>query len=180
MLTRKPRWFSWLRRGAETALWSLENTGAAILVFMTALITVEVVGRTVFGFSTGLAYELIGALTGCLGFVGLASTFRKGAHVRILALVVRAPRRLQAGLDVIAHLLALAYALVLLVYASRLALHSLRVQERSWAAVPFPIYPFKILFFIGAVAFTAVIAWELFTLISGRRPSGADRFGSEL
>ncbi len=147
-------------------LWSLENIAAAILIFMTALMTLEVLGRTLLGWSTGFTYELVGVLTGCLGFVALATTFRKGDHIRILMLVSHAPRRLQNGLDVAAHLLALAYACILLRYITNLALHSQRIREISWTATPFPIYPFKIALWIGVVAFTGVVAWELYALFS--------------
>jgi TRAP-type C4-dicarboxylate transport system permease small subunit len=158
-----------LRAAGHGFLWVLENIGAAILIFMTGLITVEVVGRTLFGYSTGFTYEVLGALTGCVGFAGLASTFRKGDHVRILALVSRAPRGLQGGLDVVAHVLALVYACVLLLYGGRFALSSLRAGERSWAAFPFAIYPFKLLVFIGLLAFTGVVVLQLYTLISKGR-----------
>jgi hypothetical protein len=92
-----------------------------------------------------------------------------------LALVSRAPLRLAGPLDLVAHLLAFGYALVLLRYTYRLALHSFQVQERSWAAVPFPIYPFKILLFLGALAFTVVIAWEVVMVLTHRRASLAAR-----
>lgn len=168
---RRP--WSLVTAAGGACLWLLENIGAAILIFMTALITVEVVGRTIFGQSTGFTYEMIGALTGCLGFVGLASTFLKGDHVRIVAFVSRAPRRAQHGLDVVAHALALGYGGLLTLYSGRQALHSVRAGERSWAAVPFPIYPFKVLLFIGMLAFTVALAVKVARLIAGR--SGADR-----
>lgn len=144
----------------------LEKSGAAILIFMAALMTTEVVGRTLIGWSTGFTYELIGALTGCLGLVVLAPTFRKGDHIRILMLVSKAPPRLQNGLNIAAHVLALAYACLLLRYTTNLALHSLRVREISWTAITFPIYPFKIALWIGAGVFTGLIAWGLYALFS--------------
>ncbi len=147
----------------------LEEIGAGILVFMALLITVEAIGRTVFGFSTRIAYELIGILTVCVGFIGLAATFRKGAHIRIIAIMSRFPKKMQYYIDVIAIFLVLIYASILFRYTLALALYSLRVEEISWSAIPFPVYPFKIMLPVGILALILILPGKIYTLIKSKR-----------
>jgi len=169
-----------LRAGTNGFVISLEQLAAGILVFMALLITVEAIGRTVFGFSTRLAYELVGALTGCVGFIGLAATFRKGSHIRILAIMSRLPKKIQYVIDVSAHFLVLIYACVLLRYTATMALNSLVENEISWAAIPFPVYPFKIAIVLGLLALILVLPKQIYTLIRSRRSYIEGENGSSL
>lgn len=143
----------------------LEELGAAVLVIMTLLVTIEAIGRTAFGFSTGFTYEMIAAFTGCLGFIGLAATFKKGAHIRILAFLTRFPKKARHVLNVAAHVLVLIFTCFLLLYTTTFALRSLEQNEKSWAALPFPIYPFKLMIPIGLLAFVIVISVQIYILV---------------
>ena len=159
-------WLSSISRaGTKAFTMGLEELGAAILVIMTLLVTIEAIGRTAFGFSTGFTYEMIAAFTGCLGFIGLAATFKKGAHIRILAFLTRVPEKPRYILDVTAHVLVLIFTCFLLRYAAPFAFRSLEQNEKSWAALPFPIYPFKLMIPIGLLALVTVISVQIYALV---------------
>ncbi|MBI4627200.1 MAG: TRAP transporter small permease [Candidatus Rokubacteria bacterium] len=84
MLTRAPA-----RAGraaltiADRAATAALVAAAAAVVFMTALVTVEVVGRSFFGVSTLVADEMAGYLLVALTFFGLADSLRAGAFIRV-------------------------------------------------------------------------------------------------
>lgn len=103
-------------RAALAAARAVDALGAAAMavsavatVLMTALITVEVVGRSFFGVSTLVADEMSGYLLVVLTFFGLADSLRSDSFIRVELLYSRLPTRARRRLDAGLLLIALAY-----------------------------------------------------------------------
>ena len=90
-----------LSRSFEVISSNLEKIGGALIIVMMLTIVVEVTSRTFWGFSTRIAYDLVGIILGCAIFLGLAEAYRKGAHIRIESLTRRLPERVRSILDVV-------------------------------------------------------------------------------
>ena len=123
-----------LERGAR-ALGRVADLGMAIsaaaVVVMTLLITVEVVGRNLFKFSTLVADEMAGYLLVVVTFLGLASTLRSGGFIRVDTYRTRIRGRARVALDLSIYGLAAAYTAVLDRYLWRFALDSYRFNSTS-------------------------------------------------
>jgi TRAP-type C4-dicarboxylate transport system permease small subunit len=105
-------------------------SGVAV-VAMTALVTVEVLGRDLFNRSTLVADEMSGYLLVALTFIGLAPTLRGGGFIRIDTYRARLGGGARLALELAIHLLALGYAVLLDWYLWRLALDAWRLGTTS-------------------------------------------------
>ena len=89
--------------------------GAAAVALMGLLITYEVIARAVFGESTLMADEMSAYLLVLLIFMGLAYCLHNDGMLRVEFLFNRFPPKVQAAVELVSGLLALAY-MVLLTY----------------------------------------------------------------
>lgn len=87
--------------------------GALCVLAMTALIVVEVVGRTFFSFTTLVADEYAGYLLAALTFLGLAYTLRVNGFVRMEVVFNRLPAKVRQVWGLTTVLLSLVYVGVL-------------------------------------------------------------------
>lgn len=62
---------------------------SAALVGIVILVTIEMVARSVFGFSTQISDEMCGYLSVAVVFLGMAKSLQDGAHVRVELLYER-------------------------------------------------------------------------------------------
>ena len=72
---------------------------AWLILFMTLLITVDVLGRSFFGLPVYFSTEVSGYILVALTFLGLAYTQRKGKHIRIQLLTRHLPAGAQRYLE---------------------------------------------------------------------------------
>jgi TRAP-type C4-dicarboxylate transport system permease small subunit len=146
-----------LSRSFEAISSNLEKIGGALIVVMMLTIVVEGALRTFWGLSTRIAYDLVGILLGCAIFLGLAKSYRMGAHIRIKSLVMRLPERIRNVLDVVVLLITLIYAGFIFKYSLSLALGSLRIGALSQTPVRLPLFPFQIIVPIGTGVFIIIL-----------------------
>jgi len=97
----------------NTLTWCGTFAGAGALALMGALITFEVLGRFLFGYSTLFADEMSGYLLVLLLFAGLAHTLRTGGFLRVEFLFNRLPKRVQIWVELTASIISLFYMAVL-------------------------------------------------------------------
>lgn len=79
----------------------LSGCSAALILFMTLIITGDVIGRSLFGLPIYFSTEVSGYILVALTFLGLAYTQRKGKHIRIQLLTHHLPEHYQRYLDVV-------------------------------------------------------------------------------
>jgi len=113
-----------------------------LLILMAGIIVYEVISRGFFNSPTRWAHETSGMLFGGVFMLGAGYTLYRGAHVRVDILISRLRPRTQALIDIITHLLALAFGWVVLWKAWHYAVKALlemQVTHSAWAPLTFPI-----------------------------------------
>ncbi|MBI4587450.1 MAG: TRAP transporter small permease [Candidatus Rokubacteria bacterium] len=103
-------------RAVEALSTAAMAVSAVATMLMTALITVEVVGRSFFRVSTLVSDEMAGYLLVVLTFFGLADSLRSDSFIRVDLLYDRWGPRVKRGLDIILLLVALLYTALLAYY----------------------------------------------------------------
>jgi len=136
---------------------TFEVLGGLLVLVMMLTITVEVTVRTIWGKSTMVAFDLVGILLGCAVFLGLAESYRAGAHVRIGSFVMRLSERARRVLDVLVWLATFVYASLIFRYSLSLALDSLRTNAQAQTLLRFPLFPFQIIVPIGTLLFMIIL-----------------------
>ena len=76
--------------------WIGNIAGSAMLAFMTLLITVDVIGRYLFGTPTYIATEVSGYLMAAMVFMGLARISRSGQQIEVTILLDRLPGKVKS------------------------------------------------------------------------------------
>lgn len=105
--------------------------GAASVIAMTGLVTVEIIGRTLFKFSTLISDEMSGYLLVAMGFLGLGYTLKIEGHIRVDTVIMRLSPRLRSLLIATWCLAGLVYVSVLTSVFWRLVLESYTMKTTS-------------------------------------------------
>ena len=146
----------------------LSTLGAVIasllLLGLVGLITVEIVGRSFFDYSTMLADEYSGYLFLALVYLGLAYTFRQGGHIRITIVSSRLPEGVRRRLDVFAGTMTLGILLFALIYAWKFMMESKEMEMVSEGVSETPLWLTQIPMVIGLGLF----ALSLFVFVLRR------------
>ena len=145
------------------------GSGAAV-VLMTALVTVEVLGRDLFNRSTLVADEMSGYLLVALTFLGLAPTLRGGGFIRIDTYHARLRGGGRVALDLVIHLLALGYAVLLDWYLWRLALDAWRLGTTSIQISRTPLWIPQACMAVGGLLLVFDLLARLVVVLSGTSP----------
>ena len=154
-------------------------SGAAV-VAMTALVTVEVLSRDLFGRSTLIADEMSGYLLVALTFLGLAPTLRGGGFIRIDTYRARLRGRGRLALEVAIHLLALGYAVLLDWYLWRLALDAWRLGSTSIQISRTPLWIPQACMAIGGLLLAFDLLARLAVVAAGGSPDPDTPASTEL
>ena len=133
-----------------------------LMLGLVGLITVEIVGRSFFDYSTMLADEYSGYLFLALVYLGLAYTFRAGGHIRITIVTSRLSPRGQRWADVLAGGLTLLILLFALVYSWQFMMESKEMEMVSEGVSETPLWLTQIPIVAGLTLF--VLAALVFTL----------------
>jgi len=80
-------------------------SGQVLILFMTLLITVDVLGRATLGKSTLIATELSGYTLVAVVFLGLAYTLKMGRHISVEIITSRLPERKRMQLETAIYIL---------------------------------------------------------------------------
>ena len=146
-------------------------SGAAI-VAMTALVTIEVLGRDLFNRSTLIADEMSGYLLVLLTFVGLAPTLRGGGFIRIDTYRARLRGGARRGLELAIHLLALGYTALLDWHLWRLALDAWRLGTTSIQVSRTPLWIPQACMALGGLLLVLDLLARLVVVLGGESPDG--------
>lgn len=122
------------------------------LVGILVIVVLAVLGRSLGLWTLLGADELSGYLLVALVFFGFAHTFRAGGFIRVDTFFRRTRGGGRRLLDVLLHLVALAFTLVFVVYLWRLVADSYRFQVTSIGLLRIPLYVPQAVVVAGAAA----------------------------
>lgn len=163
----------WRRLGghADRVITILSLVGAVIsslaAVGMVVLITVEVIGRAFFRFSTLLADEYSGYLLVAMAFLGLAYTTRGGGHIRADSVVRLLPPQARAWVITLGLVLALAFGLLLTIQTFGLVRGAFELQERAITVRRTLLFIPQLLMPAGLAIFCLVILRDIIRRLAG-------------
>jgi TRAP-type transport system small permease protein len=138
------RWPASIGWAAGRTVDLITTTALAVAVvataLMTVIITVEVIGRSFFSFSTLVSDEMSGYLLVILTFFGLADTLRSDSFIRVGLLYERFSPDARRRLDAALLLIALGYTAFLSYHFWRFAADSYRFGTTSTYFTRTPIW----------------------------------------
>lgn len=152
-------------RGLE---WLSEAGGyvaGAVSVLLTALIAIAVISRRVFNSPLLITEEISGYMMVAIVFLGLAYTMKMDGHVRADILLSHLPRRAHAALEILATVIALAFAALLLAGTWRLAAEFYSQGTRSFHYLETPLWIPSSMLVLG----TALLGLQLVARLLKRR-----------
>lgn len=164
-----------LERGLLPPLSALNFLSCVALVVMLALITLEVVLRSLFNTSTEIAEEISAYALVALVFLGLPRLMLKDGLLKVDAIYGRLSRRVQHALTILYSLIALAISYEYSYQIWRLVSSSFRRGTKSTTLLEVPLYLPQTLILIGLcglmLALLGVIAANIAAFI--RKDAGA-------
>jgi len=107
-------------------------------------------------------------MAGC-GFLALASTLKRGEHIRVSLVLERCGPRARRALELAALAIALLLAVLFAVYSVRLALQSWQFSDVSTANDATPLWIPQLAMALGTVVLAIAVADELALECTGRR-----------
>lgn len=152
--------------------------GAAFTLMV--LGTVDVLGVQLLGRSLPSAIELQETFAGALIFTALAAAAHYRAHIAVDLVTGRLTglaSRIAEALSLICTLVVFAF---LSVQACGMAAYSMRIRETSPGLLAFPIYPFKIVAFLGCAVASLAICRQLVRVLRGYAPEQSQFDTNEL
>jgi TRAP-type mannitol/chloroaromatic compound transport system permease small subunit len=118
------------------------------------IVLYEVIMRYVFNSPTIWVFDISQFLMGAIYFLGAAYTLMRNKHSNMDMIYVRLSAKGKAVIDVITGVLALTFLAVLVWQSGLMAYESVLFNETfTQSAFEPPLYPIKIIFFIGCVLF---------------------------
>jgi TRAP-type C4-dicarboxylate transport system permease small subunit len=136
-------------------------------VLMMLLVTVEVLSRNVFNFSTLIADEMGSYLLVALTFLGLAPTLRDGGFIRVDVYRERTRGGARTLLDTIILLLAVGYTALLDWYLWGLAASSYRLGTTSIQVARTPLWIPQSVMAVGGTLLLAELLARLALVLAG-------------
>ena len=165
-----------LKRAANCLKWGVfpvsrivGGIGVVVLVLMVLLILAEVIGRRTLDAPIAGRYELTSLGLVLVVFLTLAYCATKGGHIEMDVLTSRFPKRVQASVGALVHLLTIG---MLGVASWQLVVHGMRIQDMKQTSglLEIPIYPFLYIAALGSLLLTLVyLIYFLYSLDEVRK-----------
>jgi len=110
-------------------------------------------------------------------FLAMASTLRRGEHIRVTLLIIRLSPRAHRWLDMFCHVLALAVSGALAWFSIRLVRQSLAFNDISTGLDATPLWIPQLGMALGTTLFALAFAADLVDLMTGRKVRQEPREG---
>ena len=148
----------------DAAAWiaGLAMIGILLMVLLTVLS--RVIGFNAPGTDAYAGYAMAGA-----GFMALASTLKKGEHIRVTLLLGALKGKALKTLEVVALLIATTLAGFLAFYSTRLAIQSWEIDDISVGIDATPMWIPQIFMALGTLIFFIAFCDELVLELMGKR-----------
>lgn len=152
-----------IERVCSIAVWM----GGAMLLICAVMVAVEVVLRKVFVVSVGGANEFSGYALAISASWAFAYTLLHRGHIRIDAIHRQLPRRVQAGLDVLALACLVVFMAILTRHAVVVLISSIEMGATSNTPISTPLWIPQTLWLIGLVVFLTISSLFLVRAVHG-------------
>ena len=170
-------------RVIEPLAWVVERVALAVLlvgglgmVLATLAGVAEIIGVQMLRMAVPGPRELTESTMVLIVFGALAYTQVRRAHIRVEIFYLRAGPRVRAAMDVVAHSAALAFFLLLLKTGIEEAQFSLRINESTFGAIRFPLWPARIILVAGvalmSLRLVLDIVIDILRVFTGAPPPG--------
>ena len=148
------------------------NVTSLGIIVMILIGTIDVIGAELFNEPLPTTYEATEALMVVVTFGGLAFVQRKKMNINVDLLVRYFPPKLQIVSELVSNLIGLLFFGAFTWYSASFFWDSFEIREYAEALIPFPIYPSKLVMFMGVALVTAQLLVDTFQTI--RRLMGRD------
>lgn len=155
-----------LRRTLDALYFASAVLAALLLAGIGALILAQIVGRF-FGVLVPSANEISGFFLAASTFLGLAYSFRRGAHIRVSLLVSRLPERSRTVATAAATAVATALSGYFTWFTFRLTSESWRYNDLSDGLIGVPLWIPQGAMCLGLAMLTVAALDELVTILRG-------------
>jgi TRAP-type C4-dicarboxylate transport system permease small subunit len=154
----------WLHRGELVLVFMSMLAAVAIMCLTSAdALSRYLLNRPIIGaYEITEKYLMVAAI-----YLGLSYAYRGGVFIRVTFLVDRLPRAVKVVVNYLAHLVSLAFCLIILVATTQQALRGLE-DDTTLSALPIPVGPAYSLVPIGFLALTLVMLADFTRIRSGR------------
>ena len=155
----------WASKDLDLLIRGLAHTSAISILAMTALVAADTLMRYVFNkpitgaFEFSESYLLVATV-----FLGLPMCQKVGAHIRATLFVERFPERSRTIVSMITLIVALGIIALLAWRSGLLVVTSLITRERLWGVTGWPIFPGRLIVFVGFFCFGLELLAETVTL----------------
>ncbi|WP_222937521.1 TRAP transporter small permease [Spartinivicinus ruber] len=158
-------------RGMLNFIYNASGVLAGICILaITLLILAQSIGRW-FGTIIPSTEDFAGYLLAASSFLGLAYTFRHGAHIRVNLVCKHLPQAIRSKLEISVLLVAVLLGLFMSYYMAYMVYESYIFEEISAGYIPVPLWIPQIAPTAGLVIFTLALIDELITLLMGNQPA---------
>ncbi len=147
--------FKKLDRALRRAVIVLHGAGSGILAVMMFFTTADVVLRYFFGNPIKGDYEISAFMMAIVIPAGLALCALRKRHIRVDVFTMRLPRRVQAGLSVLAYLITLGLVCLMAWQGAKYA-SVLHASKTAATSIPVKHYPFVIVVTVCLAVFAVV------------------------
>lgn len=152
-----------------TAAWLAGLSMIGILVMVLLTILSRLMGFSAPGTDAYAGYAMAGA-----GFMALASTFKKGEHIRVTLLLGALKGHALKAMEVLALSIATLLAGFLAFYSTRLTWQSWEIEDISVGIDATPMWIPQVFMALGTIIFFIALCDELVLEIQGKRPSAVN------
>ncbi|MCX4029171.1 TRAP transporter small permease [Endozoicomonas sp. SM1973] len=158
-------------RGILNFIYTASGALAGICILaITLLILAQSVGRW-FGVIIPSTEDFSGFLLAASSFLGLAYTFRHGAHIRVNLVCKHLPQAIRHKLEIVVLFTAVLLGIFMSYYMAYMAYESYIFEEASAGYIPVPLWIPQTAPVIGLFIFTLALVDELITLLTGNQPA---------
>ena len=162
-----------LARGFISAVTSLirwlTTAGGVLAAFgifaITVIVTGDVTARFLAGAGTKWTLEFTGYLLVMVVFLGLAYTLRERSHIRILFLVDRLPKKVQAWIEVVTSFIFLGFCAFLCYLTWHPTLTSINFGTTSRTGVDVLVWPYQLFMPLGLALISILLIGNIYTQI---------------
>jgi TRAP-type C4-dicarboxylate transport system permease small subunit len=171
MRTLLDRLYAWTLRIAALCLIAVAVLIAVQLIGRIFDLMLKLAGRPAYGFMVASLAEMAGYLLAAATFLALASTLKRGAHIRVTMLLSALGPRGRRLLELWAFAASAAFVAFATWSVVRLAFDSLRFDEISYGLVAIPLAIPQIAMAIGLFALLVALVDEFFLVWNNGRSS---------
>jgi TRAP-type mannitol/chloroaromatic compound transport system permease small subunit len=135
--------------------------GSVGMLASMAICVADVIGTNFFDWPVPGTLEFTESTMVLIVFGALAFTQEKRGHIRVEILHARFGPRVQSLLDMLTHLVALAFFVLLAWYSFGELSYSWEIGEATMGTIRFPLYPARVLLSVGAVLLILQLALDV-------------------